>query len=92
MGNENYPHKVSRTMIYSLVARSGWQHLLAARVKRTAKSQKPARARLIPNRVDIAERSSRVDDKEEIGHWEADTVYGQDVYLVTLAERRQSCS
>jgi IS30 family transposase len=25
--------------------------------------------------------------KEEVGHWEGDTVYGQDGYLVTLTER-----
>jgi len=42
---------------------------------------------LIPNRVDIDERPASVDDKEEVGHWEGDTVYGQDSYLVTLSER-----
>lgn len=28
-----------------------------------------------------------MDLKEEIGHWEGDTVYGQDGYFVTLVER-----
>ena len=46
-----------------------------------------AGARLIPNRVDIDQRPHEVDDKEEIGHWEGDTVYGQDGYFVTLTER-----
>jgi IS30 family transposase len=41
----------------------------------------------MPNRVDISERPSSVDDKQEVGHWEADTVYGQGGYLVTLVER-----
>ena len=27
------------------------------------------------------------DEKQENGHWEADTVYGQDGYFVTLVER-----
>jgi IS30 family transposase len=44
-------------------------------------------ARLISNRVDISERPSSVDDKQEVGHWEADTVYGQDGYWVTLVKR-----
>ena len=39
---------------------------------------------LIPNLVDIDERPNCVDLKEEVGHWEGDTVHGQDGYLVTL--------
>ena len=46
-----------------------------------------AGARLIPNRVDISQRPTIVDDKSEVGHWEGDTVYGQDGYLVTMVER-----
>jgi IS30 family transposase len=46
-----------------------------------------AGAHLIPNRVDIDQRPKEVDDKQEIGHWEGDTVYGQDGYLVMLTER-----
>ena len=88
MGREKNPHEVSRTTIYSLVARLGWQHLLARKGKTYRKGTKAsAGARLIPNRVDISERPSSVDDKQEVGHWEADTVYGQDGYLVTLVER-----
>ena len=44
-------------------------------------------AKLIPNRVNIDERPAIVDEKQKIGHWEADTVYGQDGYFVTLVER-----
>lgn len=53
-----------------------------------------ASARLIPDRVDITQRPSIVDENIEIGHWEGDTVYGQDGYLVTLVERktRVTCS
>lgn len=37
--------------------------------------------------MDIDERPAIVDEKTEIGHWEGDTDYGQDSYLVTLVER-----
>ena len=88
MGREKNPHEVSRTTIYSLVARSGWQHLLARKGKTYRKGTKAsAGARLIPNRVDISERPSSVDDKQEVGHCEADTAYGQDGDLVSLVER-----
>jgi IS30 family transposase len=36
--------------------------------------------------MDMSERPSSVDNKQKVGHWEADTVYGQDGYL-TLVER-----
>jgi len=46
-----------------------------------------AGAKLITNRVDIDDRSVRVDLKEEIGLWgRGDTVCGQNGYLVTLTE------
>ncbi len=50
-----------------------------------------AGAKLIPNRIDISERPAIVEEKIEIGHWEGDTVYGQDGYLVTLVERVTKC-
>ncbi|MFT6949076.1 MAG: hypothetical protein ACJAUL_000197 [Paraglaciecola sp.] len=37
--------------------------------------------------MDMSKRPSSVDNKQEVGHWEADTVYGQDGYWVTLVER-----
>jgi IS30 family transposase len=46
-----------------------------------------AGAYLTPNRVDIDQHPKEVDDKQEIGHWEGDTVYGQEGYLVTLTKR-----
>lgn len=79
---------LSFTGIYNLTKRYRWLNLLA----RKGKPYKPrkgieAGAKLIPNRVDIDERPEIVDVKEEVGHWEGDTVYGQDSYLVTLTER-----
>lgn len=53
--------------------------------------QKPsheAGCRLIPDRIDIDERPEEVDLKEELGHWEGDTVKGADGYFVTMAERK----
>ena len=47
-----------------------------------------AGAHLIPERIDMSERPAHVDENIEFGHWEGDTVYGQDGYLVTLVERR----
>jgi len=44
---------------------------------------------IIPNRVDIDERPTIVDDKDRLGDWEADTVIGKghQGVLVTLTER-----
>ena len=80
--------KVCCNTVYSIVFEQGWRHKLA----RKGKCYKPrkdtlAGAHLIPNRVDIDQRPKEVDDKQVIGHWEGDTVYGQDGYFVTLTER-----
>lgn len=74
--------------IYRMINEQGWQYKLARKGKpyRSRKGQE-AGAKLIPNRVDIDQRPAHVDAKEKIGHWEGDTVYGQDGYLVTLTER-----
>ena len=79
---------ISRQTIYRLVAQRKWHGLLPRKGKRYRKRKGiEAGAHLIPNRVDIDERPACVDLKEEVGHWEGDTVYGQDSYLVTLTER-----
>ncbi|MEY8198842.1 MAG: IS30 family transposase [Colwellia sp.] len=68
--------------------KKGCCKLLVRKGKRYKKHKDiEAGARLIPNRTDIYERSKGVDLKVGIGHWEADTVYGQDGYFVTLTER-----
>ena len=83
------PHaSVSRQTIYRIVRQAQWRDLLPRRGKRyRPRKDIEAGARLIPNRVDIDKRPAEVGIKEEIGHWEGDTVYGQDGYFVTLAER-----
>ena len=80
--------KICCNTVYRIVFEQGWRDKLA----RQGKPYKPlkdvmASAYLIPNRVDIDQRPKQVDNKQEIGHWEGDTVYGQDGYLVTLTER-----
>jgi len=80
--------KVCCNTIYRIVFEQGWRHKLARQGKRyKPRKNTMAGAHLIPNRVDIDQRPKEVDDKQEIGHWEGDTVYGQDGYLVTLTER-----
>jgi IS30 family transposase len=39
---------------------------------------------LIPDRIDIDEQPDIVEDNSEFGHWEGDTVYGQDGHFVML--------
>ena len=79
---------VSRQTIYRIVRQAQWRDLLPRKGKRYRQRKGvEAGARLIPNRVDIDQRPAKVELKEEIGHWEGDTVYGQDGYFVTLTER-----
>jgi len=85
---ESAAEAISRQTIYRLVAQEQWSGLLPRKGKRYHQRKGiEAGARLIPSRVDIDERPAHVDLKEEVGHWEGDTVYGQDGYLVTLTER-----
>lgn len=80
--------RFSCSALYNLVGREGWRSLLARKGKPYKQRQGvEAGAHLIPNRVDISERPTYVDENIEFGHWEGDTVYGQDGYLVTLVER-----
>jgi IS30 family transposase len=79
---------ISRKTIYRLVAQKYWPELLPRKGKRYRQRKGvEAGARLISNWIDIEERVDHVDFKEKTGHWEGDTVYGQDRYLVTLVER-----
>jgi len=85
---ESFVESVSLQTLYRIVAQERWHKLLPRKGKRYRQRKGiEAGAHLIPNRVDIDERPEQVDLKKEIGHWEGDTVYGQDGYLVTLTER-----
>ncbi len=74
--------------LYRHITRHNWRQWLPRKgKKRRASAGSGAAAALIPNRIDIDERPPVVDSNTELGHWEGDTVYGQDSYLVTLVER-----
>lgn len=89
MKKEAVTYHASMHTLYRLIARNGWRHRLPRQGKTYRKrAENLAGAALIPDRVDISERPDEVEDKEEIGHWEADTVHGTDGYFVTLAERK----
>lgn len=79
---------VSCSTIYRWVRRLNWRPRLPRKGKPYRMRTGPeAGVKLIPGRIDIDERPAIVDDNIELGHWEGDTVYGQDGYLVTLVER-----
>ena len=79
---------ISTNTLYAWTKKLGWSALLPRKGKPYKKrSASEAGARLIPNRTDISERPDIVELNEEIGHWEGDTVYGQDGYFVTVVER-----
>ena len=85
---ESFNGMISCQTIYRLIKKNQWRHLLPRKGKRYRQRKGvEAGARLIPNRVDIDKHPDYVDLKEEVGHWEGDTVHGQDGYLVTLTER-----
>ena len=75
-------NKAQGGMLYRMLPRFGKRRC------KGGKRNKKAGVKLIPNRVDISERPSIVDDRARIGDWEGDTVYGQDAYLVTLVDRK----
>ena len=76
---ERFTGFVSCSTIYHLVNKVGWRALLARKGKRyRPRKGAEAGAHLIPGRVDIDERPAHIEDKVEVGHWEGDTVYGQD--------------
>jgi len=79
---------ISCSTLYRHITRLKWQHRLPRKgKKRRGSAALGAGVALIPNRIDIDERPPVVDSNTELGHWEGDTVYGQDSYLVTLVER-----
>ena len=86
---EKNDRAISTQTMYRLIALKGWRHRLPRKGKKYKQLKgAEAGAKLIPNRVDIDERPEEVDLKQDIGHWEGDTVHGKDGYFVTLAERK----
>lgn len=85
---EKQQFSFSTQSLYRWIKHLGWSDRLPRKGKRYRSGTKgEAGMRLIPNRVDISQRPAVVAENTEIGHWEGDTVYGQDGYFVTLVER-----
>lgn len=66
------------------------RHLRCQKKRRKRYASGHSRRGLIPNRRDIETRSARVEQRKQVGHWEADTVIGKNhkQALVTLVERK----
>jgi len=87
--------RISHEAIYQgIYGRSSLRFLIAllpqARPKRRKRGQgKTRRGPSIPNRVGIEERPPEVEERDEPGHWEGDTIVGskQEGFIVTLVER-----
>lgn len=85
---ERFTHAVSLQTIYRIIRVKAWRKRLPRKGKAYRKRlPNSAGVSLIPDRIDIEQRPSIVDDNTELGHWEGDTVHGQDGYFVTLVER-----
>lgn len=85
---ESFDAGVSQQTLYRWIVKLNWRSRLPRKGKRYRKrAGLQAGASLIPNRTDIDERPAIVEQNSELGHWEGDTVYGQDSYFVTLVER-----
>ena len=85
---ERFSSAVSLQTIYRIIRFKGWRKRLPRKGKAYRKRlPSTAGVSLIPGRIDIEQRPAVVDDNTELGHWEGDTVHGQDGYFVTLVER-----
>jgi IS30 family transposase len=86
------PQRVSRGTIYRWLwsANNKTSHFQAYLRHGHYRRRGSAKRRIaIRNRVSIDQRPAEVDTREQVGHWEGDTVVGskQSGYLVTLVER-----
>lgn len=76
---ESYTGAISYQTIYRMVVQNNGAESLPHKGKRyRQRGGSEAGSHLIPNRVDIDERPAEVNEKEDVGHWEGDTVYDQD--------------
>ncbi|WP_194117399.1 IS30 family transposase [Chitinilyticum piscinae] len=87
--------RVSHEWLYQRIAddkrRDGQLYrLLRCQKQRRKRYGSPERRGQIKDRRSISERPAKVETREEIGHWEADTMIGagQQGALVTLVERK----
>ena len=86
-------HELIYQWIYTLYHKEGielWKYLPRKRKKRKKRQNKLTSRLKIEGKKSIHNRPEEVEAKEEIGHWEGDTVFGKnnDGYVVTLLERK----
>lgn len=67
-----------------------WRYLPKKRRKRKKRHHKQQSRLIIKDKKSIHDRPEEVETRDEIGHWEGDTVVGKnnDGYIVTLLERK----
>jgi len=95
MHRENYPQAVSHETIYQHIWRdkkkggSLYKELRHDGKKYHQRNKGTAGRGAIPNRVDIGERPSIVEEKARLGDWEGDTIIGtgQSGAIISLVER-----
>ncbi len=87
---------VSIPTIYKIVEEDkeaggdAWSFLMFAQKRRKAQGKSARRKEIIPDRIDMCERSEMANEREEEGHWEADLIVspqGTKACIITLIER-----
>lgn len=91
--NMRISHELIYRWIYSLYHNEGielWRYLPRKRKKRQKRQHRRKLRLKIEGKKSIHDRPEEVEERQEIGHWEGDTVFGKngDGYLVTLLERK----
>lgn len=87
---------ISHTTVYNRIRADKdhggqlYKHLRCQRKRRKAYGKSYATRGQILNRRDISERPTHIETREELGHWEGDTIIGANhkQALVTLVERK----
>lgn len=78
MKRENQPFYVGKTIIYDWLYSGGGQpycqYLPSKQYKPKRRNKNKAERAMIPDRISITERPAVVEDRQEAGHWEGDTV------------------
>ena len=74
--------RISHECIYQFIYSKEWRELwlkeclLRAHTRRRKHTGRKTKRTLIPNRKDISERPPEIEKREEIGHWEGDSIVG----------------
>lgn len=91
--NDELDLTISHEAIYQWIyteARAMIAHLVRGHRKRQSRRFRKHSRSLIPSRVSIQERPAVVSERQQVGHWEVDTVHSRqgEAALAVLAERK----